>query len=311
MAAFQKLGFVEMKSFRTQTYGKWILAGEHAVLRGCPALAFPLLNRTLDLSFTPTSGNFNVEFLGPHGAELNLLFYGVIENALHRLKVTESLKGKFSIFNAIPVGAGLGASAALCGAIARWCEAQDWVASEQVYEFARRLEDLFHGESSGVDLAVSLSGHGIHFVRGGERRPLVPHFWPQLYLSYSGHRGMTSDCVAQVKDLYDREPSRAERLDGEMRRSVEMAELALLSESEQGFDRLADSIRLARSCFEQWGLMTFDLVEHIRKLENAGAVAVKPTGSGGGGFVLSLWRNSPPESMSTLLVPVPRPSSAF
>ena len=29
-------------------------------------------------------------------------------------------------------------------------------------------------------------------------------------------------------------------------------------------------------------------------LKNAGAIAVKPTGSGGGGFVVSLWDKQPP-----------------
>ena len=40
---------IEMRQFNTRTYGKWILAGEHAVLRGCPALAFPLTSRSLHL----------------------------------------------------------------------------------------------------------------------------------------------------------------------------------------------------------------------------------------------------------------------
>src|SRR4051794_8275736 len=71
-----------MKAFSTRTFGKWILAGEHAVLRGSPALAFPLTARSLELEFEPGNANLHVDFRGEQGQELKLLFYGVIENAM-------------------------------------------------------------------------------------------------------------------------------------------------------------------------------------------------------------------------------------
>jgi mevalonate kinase len=42
-------------------------------------------------------------------------------------------------------------------------------------------------------------------------------------------------------------------------------------------------------------------------LEKAGAAAVKPTGSGGGGYVLSLWAGEVPASLKAQLVPIPQP----
>lgn len=295
-----------MKAFSTKTFGKWILAGEHAVLRGSPALAFPLTARSLELEYTPGGASLDVEFCGEHGEELKLLFYGVIENALSRLKVTEPLKGRFVLTSSLPVGAGLGASAALCGAIARWCEAQGWIAGDEVYEFARKLEDLFHGESSGVDLAVSLSAQGIRFVRGGERTPLHPKWWPKLYLSYSGRRGMTAECVNKVKDMFANDAPRAEMTDIKMRESVAMAEHALAGSPEEGEAELKKAIEIARDCFETWDLCGGDVGTHMRQLEEAGAWAVKPTGSGGGGYILSLWKQDPPLSLRNSLIALMR-----
>lgn len=296
-----------MREFTTKTFGKWILAGEHSVLRGCPALAFPLTSKSLELTYQPSSSGLEVEFGGSHGEELKLLFFGVLETAMSRLKISEPLTGKFRILSELPVGAGLGASAALCGAVARWCQGQNWIQENDTYEFARKLEDLFHGESSGVDLAVSLSAQGVRFQRGGERTALNPAWWPHFCLSYSGSRGMTSDCVAKVKRLFETDPDMARALDRQMQDAVLMAHESLIADLPSSLLQLKAAIQLGRDCFEQWGLCFGDLSQHMRQLEEAGAIAVKPTGSGGGGYVLSLWASEPPEALSNQLIRVPRP----
>jgi mevalonate kinase len=288
--------------FSTVTYGKWILSGEHAVLRGHPAVAFPLKARALHLSFSPGSHVLDVHFSGEHGEDYRLLFYGVLENAMNRLKVSEPLTGLFELRSTLPVGTGLGASAALCGAVARWCSVQGWIVEEQIYEFARSLEDLFHGESSGVDLAVSLSAKGIRFVRGVSRDEVTCKWSPQVFLSYCGQRGITSECVAKVKRLFETDRVFAEGLDLQMKKSVDLALDALLLTESDGFLRLKESLDLGHECFEKWGLCSGDLASHIRHLKEAGAVAAKPTGSGGGGYVLSLWSTKPPVSIAPLLI---------
>jgi mevalonate kinase len=296
--------------FKTQTYGKWILAGEHAVLRGCPALAFPMTARHLDFVYVNSNSPLEVYFNGERGDEFKLLFFGVLEHALKKINVARfDLKGRIDIVSSLPVGAGLGASAALCGAVARWCEHKGWIEENKIYEFSRSLEDVFHGESSGVDLAVSLSGQGIRFVRDGERAPLNVKWWPQLYLSYSGQRGITSECVNKVKALFTTQPDLAETLDEQMRHAVSMAEMSLQEDSVGAQSQLKEALVLARDCFERWGLCEGNLRSHMKNLEEAGCLAVKPTGSGGGGYALSLWRTPPPENLKDKMVPLDRPKS--
>ena len=245
-----------MTAFETVTYGKWILVGEHAVLRGSPALAFPLTTRELRLRFEPAD-QLEVAFAGPRGDELKLLFFGVLEAALTRLNQKHPATGRFHVTSSLPVGAGLGASAALCGAVARWCAAQGWIGETALYDFARGLEDLFHGESSGLDVAVSLGGRGVRFKRGAAFGDITTRWWPKLYLSYSGQRGMTSECVNKVKRLFDTNLVEATALDQRMRDAVSLAERALAAED--GFDDFKRAIDLGRSCFEGWDLCQGEL----------------------------------------------------
>ncbi|WII71885.1 hypothetical protein QJS83_15585 [Bdellovibrio sp. 22V] len=290
--------------FTCKSFGKWILAGEHAVLRGVPALVFPIQSRNLELSYAKGEQPLELRLVGDHGKDLQLLVWGVLEKACEIKKISRSeLKGTLLLESSIPVGAGMGASAALCVALTRWLGHLGYVNEADFYEFARDLENLFHGESSGVDIAVALSGEGLYFIRNGARKPLKTAWKPQWYISYSGKRGVTVDAVNKVKDLILKNPSLGEKIDTKMAKAVEIAERALQMDAKEGLSVLAEAIDLAGQCFEQWGLNEGAPAKHIEWLREQGALAVKPTGSGGGGYVLSLWDHEPPQETLNKLIP--------
>ena len=292
------------KSFETRTCGKWIMSGEHAVLRGCPALVFPLLSRHLDLSYRPSTEGLKLELLGPYGDELQLLFWGVLERVCELKNISRnSLSGTLQLRNGIPVGAGMGASAAFCVAMTRWFESLGYVENAEVYEFSRQLENIFHGESSGVDIAVALSAQPLIFTRGKERIDFNPAWQPRAFISYSEKRGVTLDCVTKVKNLLSAHPHLGEKIDREMRRSVQTCTAALSSVEADNIDMLAEGIDQAATCFHQWGLTEGAAEKHMTWLQDQGALAVKPTGSGGGGYILSLWNEEPPAELKEKLIP--------
>lgn len=281
------------QDFKSTTHGKWILAGEHAVLRGCPALVFPLRSRELHLSYIANSAALEVELIGAHGRELELLLWGVIEKACSLVQRSRAdLRGKIGLESNLPVGAGMGASAALSVSIAKWFCALSWLQEKEVYEFSRQLENLFHGESSGVDIAVAISNQALMFEREGRRESFNPAWTPRMYISYSGQRGVTSDCVSQVKKMIATEPERAQVIDAQMRSAVLSAHQALMSTGADRFEQLVSAVRSAGECFESWGLSE-PCHQHMNWLKSQGATVVKPTGSGGGGYVLSLWQKEP------------------
>jgi mevalonate kinase len=282
--------------FQTTTHGKWILAGEHAVLRGSPALVFPLNEKSLTLTYQANNDKTLAEFTGECGDDAHLLFWSVVEQAAEKTNHSiNDIKGHFQIHNTIPIGAGLGASGALCAAVAKWFVWRGWVKAEDLFSFARNLENLFHRNSSGIDIVGALATSGTLFWRDKPWQPFQPQWQPNWYLSFSNEMGITSHCVKKVESRLQTSPDEAQQIDQQMQESVAIAQTALSQDAEHGFDLLTKAIHLANDCFVKWDLTGGELGRHIDALLDAGAVAAKPTGSGAGGYILSLW-DQPPEA---------------
>lgn len=221
-----------------------------------------------------------------------MAFWGVLEKALQKLNLKrEQVLGTLKLSSNIPVGAGMGASATLCVSLAKWLTALGFLEKSEQYNFAKDLENLFHGESSGVDVAVALNHQALAFRKPDVMESFLPTWQPHFYLSYCGKRGVTSDCIARVQSLILENPSLGDNIDQRMQQAVTQAQQALQTENQLAL--LKDAIDLASDCFNSWGLISSDLQDHMTYLKDRGAIATKPTGSGDGGFVLSLW-DSPP-----------------
>ncbi|WP_045096090.1 mevalonate kinase family protein [Legionella fallonii] len=288
--------------FETTTYGKWILAGEHAVIRGHEALVFPIKERQLTLSYQACPSSLSADYTGSSGADMHLLFWGVLEQGMQLLdRSLNQLGGHFHLKSNIPVGVGMGASAALCVAMSRWFCAQNMINDSRVCEFARELEHLFHGKSSGLDIAGVASQQGV-FFKGGDCIPLKQTLNPHWYLSSCNQIGITSHCIQQVQNLWDKDPVLAQQIDNQMVEATQEAQSSLEQGGIDAIERLAKAMNKAADCFHQWGLVSESLQQHMNQLFDQGAIAVKPTGSGGGGFVLSLWNSEPPENIDFIAV---------
>ena len=296
-------------AFQKRICGKWVLAGEHAVLRGCPALVFPLPDYYIDFSCQEGDQPLSVDKEGIDLAGLDFSLTPLLEKALSLTgKTRDSLKGSLKIKSRLPFGAGLGASAALCAGLALLFESKSWIkepakpgektggaekpGGEAAQKLAQNLEDLFHGKSSGMDVASALSGRPILYQSGKIQKflPPIDESGLPLFLSYSGRRSATIFGAAKVKELFKKDPKAAESADRDMARAAALCLEALESGGAADAARkLREGLELGSSCFQKWGVLSYDLQKHIADLKRAGAIAAKPTGSGLGGYVISLW----------------------
>lgn len=288
--------------FQSSVPGKWILTGEHSVVRGQRALVFPLSSKSLRLRFL--DGSF-AKALSKQ--ESNPMLLDALKTAAKGAQKFLAEKGqkkqakkiasnfqfpveKFTADSTIPIGSGLGSSAALCVALAKWFAHKGYIYEEELYDLALEMEHAFHGKSSGMDVAVALSMQPLEFHIGKSPKPFTLGWQPHIYLFDSGERSSTKESVLKVMEAYKSNETRGKEIDAKMQASVDLAFSALTGEaSPANLSSLKQSFDLGRDCYEEWALLTPQMQARASLVTEAGAIAWKPTGSGAGGFLLALF----------------------
>jgi mevalonate kinase len=291
--------------------GKAILLGEHAVVYGHPALALALpdVQLRLVLGAPLECGGSDVRADWENG--LALVMDGVatplpteqkrliLEGLDRALRASGEAQGLFShrpqrlvIDSAIPLGAGMGGSAAMSTAFVRLALAirnQTWDRSA-VSRAANDVDALFHGKASGLD-AAAVSSDGVIWFRRGETPTLVRPGVPfHLVLLDSGERASTADMVAKV--AHRLEACSAESGDA-LARLGHLAEDGRRSLVGGNLLALGKCLDNAHEALASLGVSTARMDTLCEHLRSRGALGAKLTGAGGGGLVLGLFVGIP------------------
>lgn len=284
-----------MNYFETFVPGKWVLAGEHAVLRGGRAVALPRHDIGLRLTFEPDSRLSRLE-VDPMPAQD--VIQGLASALIDKIKVLKGVsvqapRGILKLQSSIPIGGGLGSSSALCVAMVRLMTSGQRLSVIEQIEWATELENRFHGRSSGMDISVATLGRPILFAQGPIYEPIQVSSLPSFRFHDTELRAKTLDCIEKVASLASRDPVRAAELDEKMKQAALDSVDALVAyergETERSLQALSQAIHSAQECFEGWGLVPERVSELAQKIKRSGALAVKLTGAGNGGFLVSLW----------------------
>jgi mevalonate kinase len=273
--------------------GKVILFGEHAVVYGIPAIAVGIDRGAHAKATAIEKGPSTL-----HVAEWNISVRSdddqtPLARAFHDLlqvtRAAGAALGEVAVQAGadLPPGGGLGCSAALGVAVARALDPE--APGEVIAARAGAWEQVFHGNPSGVDAAVSALGGCLQFERHPgspaviERVRVPGHM--HLCVGNSGQAASTLSMVAAVARMRERRPEATQRTFDAIHTLVKNARLAIEAGDRVAVGQLLDLNQMLLS-----GLFvsTPEIEQMCATARAAGAFGAKLTGAGGGGCVIAL-----------------------
>lgn len=276
-----------------EAHSKLILVGEHAVVYGKPAVAipFPLKVRALAQK---AEGLISIESDVYTGSidNLPIKLQGIsscINETLHYLR-QPLMDLHISIDSAIPIGRGLGSSAAIAVAIVR--SLFNFYEQELVQDILFSLVDIAetyaHGKPSGIDMTAVSNQCPIWFQKGKETINLINKGNLYIVVADTGRIGDTRRAVENVRAKYDIEPKKVQRSLDEIEKIATEAKEALAAG-----DMYILGALLNRN---QWELVDLGVSDEglnklVQTAKNKGALGAKLTGGGLGGCLIALAEN--------------------
>lgn len=252
--------------------GKVILTGEHSVVYGYPAIAMPVtLGVTIEVK----------EIKGPSEcpeAHLDPRLWTAMRTIVPEYGYNISIK------STLPMGRGMGSSAALSVALVRAMAAINTktVNFKEELEQAMRIERIFHGNPSGLDHTVSALGQSVYFKKSQDitYNPFTAPDFSFLVVD-SGTAGSTIEMVRQVASI-----SMTTEAQNTLKAIGEVTERIYRSLQNEQLEEMGQLCFENHHLLQELGVSTATLDHIVTEAMNMGAWGAKLSGSGGGGIVL-------------------------
>ncbi len=281
-----------------QAPGKVIIAGEHFVVLGAPAVAMAINLHSRATARPTRPGTIQVEadiplhLAGKQQADM-VDTRGLLEPL--RLAAKETLtyigRGKAGV-NVdvecdIPVGAGLGSSASTTVAIINAVAGSQRRAltRKEMFQIAFGPEKYLHGKPSGVDQAACAYGGVIRFIRPNNITPLRLERVPSFLVCDTGIHRPTRRLVNAVVRRSEREKNTFENhLDD----ATEVSEAVVRALKAGDDEELGLLMNYNQHLLVDIGVSHGKLDKLIEVARDRGALGAKLTGAGGGGCLIAL-----------------------
>mgnify|MGYP001106099821 CR=1 FL=1 len=272
-------------------HSKVILIGEHSVVYGKPAIAFPFHNLNVKVTIEEHNQGVYIE-CGRFSGKITDIPKGMvglktcIEETFHTLnKKPERIKIK--IHSKIPIGKGLGSSAAIAVAIVR--AIYDYFhlepSHDDLMELVHRAETYAHGTPSGIDMQSVAHDMPIWFIKGHKPEPVEIGEDVHMIVADTGRVGKTRLAVLSIREklmVNGEEAETSIKLLGDY--TFKARELLKAGDIKQ----LGHYLNLAQEQLDLLGVSDEGINHLVMTARKCGAFGAKLTGGGRGGCMIAI-----------------------
>ena len=277
-----------------KSHSKLILVGEHAVVYGKPAIALPFSLLEVKSIVVPSHDEITIasDYYQGRLIDLPTKLQGLgvcIEATLKTLQLP--LKGvHIEICSTIPIGRGLGSSAAIAIALVRslFSFAGRVVSQEELMRLVHIAETYAHGRPSGIDMACASSDSPIWFQKEKPVEPIQIRKPLFFVVADTGRIGDTHAAVEGVREKYETNRVQTEQAINQLEEITRETREAL---SKGDLDLLGKLLDLAQGELVELGVSDVGLNHLVNTARIKGALGAKLTGGGRGGCMLALARD--------------------
>lgn len=275
--------------------GKVILLGEHAVVYGRPALAFPVHAVRARATVAPAAEavtlraqDLGLEYrLGDGAADRRIRpLVDLLERTGEALEVslpplTVTLRSD------IPISRGLGSGAAVATALVRSLSQHLGrpLPATLISDLVYGAEMTYHGTPSGIDNTVISLERPIYFAKGRPPLPVELGAPLTLVIGDTGVESPTGQIVADVRRGWRRARARYEAI---FDRIGDLTEQALRLLAGGAIEDLGEAMDANHQLLIELGVSSEPLDRLVSAARASGAAGAKLSGAGRGGCVVAL-----------------------
>jgi mevalonate kinase len=280
--------------------GKLIIGGEHAVVYGRRALVTSIgvrlymqligddqINesnqRLFNITFHDTNEHYLIDLLhleDQYPIEIQAILY--VYNHFNSLLSSQS-QFDLQIHSQIPIGAGLGSSAAfsVCLVGCFYFLHQKKFDQEKINQLAYQVECLFHGTPSGIDNTISTYGQSLIYSRILKKH--INFHLSNLAIIDTGIPKSTKRMVELVRLFVENNPIESE----EILNDIELCVDTMIEHPEQ----MNELFQRNQQLLTKLGV-SIPEIDNIIQILNTKNISSKITGAGGGGCLIALTSSS-------------------